>query len=145
MTSVTSDILHARPSLRKILPVIFWQTTVFTCLNFALSAGLFLWHPEVYPLVAPNQYMLTVWAVLYGAVGLALGLGLLTKHWEMLRLIMCIALFYKFLWSIALLFRITDGGTLLIATLFIGLAALQACVVIFFLPPDEGMVSGKLT
>ena len=137
MVDIQKTIIKARPSLRKILPVVFWQTFVFSLLNVIIGIGVLLWNPTIFPLVAPNDILLTIWGILFITLGIALSVGLFTKHWERLRILMCIGLLFKICWSIALLFRIVDGGTLLIATLFIGLAALQAVCIIFYLPPDE--------
>ena len=141
---IQKDIIKARPSLRRILPVVFWQTFVFFILNIIIGFGLIHWKPTIFPIVAPSEFFMYVWAVLFILVGIALGIGLFTKHWEKLRSLMIVGLSFKAFWSIALLFRIVDGGTLLVATLFIGLAALQAVCIIFYLPPDEitdGVVS----
>lgn len=139
MTEIQKQILSARPSLRKILPVVFWCTAVYAVLNLALAFGILLWHPSTYPLVAPSDNALLLWGGLYGSVGVLLAWGLQFKRWEQLRGFMCLALFFKILWSIALLFRIDDGGTFLIFALFMGLAALQAVIIIFYLPPDEAV------
>ena len=139
MSELDKKILQARPSLKKILPVVFWQTAVFSALNIALAAGIFLWKPTIFPLVAPNLFWLHIWAVLFATIGILLAHGLLAKHWEMLRAYMCVGLLYKLLWSVALFFRIKDGGTFLVAVLFVGLALLQAVVIIFYLPPDEAI------
>jgi len=141
---IQKDIIKARPSLRRILPVVFWQTFVFSILNIIIGIGVFLWEPTIFPIVAPSEIFMHIWAILFIVLGIALAFGLFSKHWEKLRTMMVIGLSFKAFWSIALMFRIIDGGTLLVAALFIGLAALQAVCIIFYLPPDEitdGVVS----
>lgn len=137
MTTVEKQILSARPSLRVILPVVFWQTVVFAALNVAIAFGMYFWHPTIYPLVANTQSLLSIWAVAFGIVGVLLAYGLIAKMWERLRAMMLVGLLFKILWSIALVFRVNDGGTFLIAALFIGLALLQAVCIIYYLPPEE--------
>lgn len=137
MTSIEKKIIQARPSLKKILPVVYWCTMVFAGLNIALGIGAFMWNPVAFPIVAFNYTFLYLWGFLFTSLGFLMLYGLLTKRWERLRGLMCVGLLYKLLWSIALLFRIEQGGIFLFAVPFIGLALLQAVIIIYYLPPDE--------
>jgi len=136
---IKHKILSARPGLRRVNPPAFWFSAGFAVLNVILGIGVFLWEPTLFPVIAPNELVLHVWSGFFVLLGLGMMFSIATRRWDQIRYLMMAGMFSKVLWTIASLYRVNEGGTLIMAVFWSALGYFQALAIIFFFPPRGGL------
>lgn len=147
MTEIQQAIKDARPKLKSADPKTYYISWAFVWFNYAI--GAYFWTTPLgnlhVPVVTPllNNY---VWGVLFASLAFWLMAALVDNDWPAIRRAMIGGLFVKAFWAYALIFLAFDVGfwrTLANMAMWFFIAAVQAIVVIHFLPKDIKRQNGR--
>lgn len=120
--------------LRHVAPFTFYISWGFVIVNILFGIALFSYHPKVGYAIVGGMFTFRFWACMFLVLGISGTVSLLLDHWRLTKLVLGLGLFIKALWFFALLFRTTDGGSLVTLVMWTFIAYMQLLAVIFF--PD---------
>jgi len=130
----------ARPNLKTVSPLTYWVMLVMSMFNLLFGASLFIAF-DTYrlspPLLIVNDFFnFKFWGIVFMAIGIMKIYSLWKNDWDLSRHSLMVGVAVKAMWAVALVIRaLTSPGTLLVALLWISLAAIQMGTYIWFMPP----------
>lgn len=141
MNKLAKEIEKARPKLRVVSPLAHAVVLVFGVFNILLGISLIL---AIYQarvssplLIVNNVFTYDLWGYVFIGIGLLKLYALRANKWELARKTLLVGVAVKAAWALALIIRVLiSPGTVLIAMLWICLAAIQIVTYIFFMPPS---------
>lgn len=142
-------ILKARPKLSQIAPLTYSICWGYAIMNLVLGAGMYvLYRPSIQGQAAPisiaDILSYQIWGFLFFALGVVTVFTLITNHWKATRQFQLVGLLFKAVWAIALLIRcFQEPQTILITSVWLLIAYVQAMVYIYFLPIPKADYHGR--
>lgn len=138
-TDRTEDELRKlRPPLYKVSPLTVAICWLFVAVNMVIALSLVFIYAPARPIsIITGFFSLTVWGLLFGALGLVGAYVLIRNHWEAIRLTLMLGLVVKCIWLLALIQRTIESpqSTILLTCIWFLFAGVQAATYIFFFPP----------
>lgn len=145
MTDIQQAIKEARPKLYAVDPKSFLISWGFVIFNAAIA--LYFFNTSVAELRVPGVTGLTnnyFWGFLFLSLAVWLAYSLIKNDWPAIRRAMMAGLLVKLFWSYALIVVAMQAGflrTLASMAMWFFISAVQAIVVVHFLPKDIVRVS----
>lgn len=147
MTDIQKAIQEARPKLSVVDPKSFLISWAFVIFNAAI--GIYFFNTNVSELRVPGVTGITnnyFWGAVFIFVGFWLMVALLKNDWPAIRRAMIMGLLVKLFWSYALVVVAIQAGllrTLASMAMWFFISAVQAIVVVHFLPKDIARVGSN--
>lgn len=135
--SLNKKLVQLRPSVHEVLRydisiLAHSMSWGFAASNLLLFLGFVTLKAPISLIIANSVLTTTLWAYIFGVLGVIMVYSLLVKKYKILRYSMLIGVFIKMVWLIALLLRIQLGGSLLIVVLWALVTYTQFSLYIFF-------------
>lgn len=141
MSNIKHELRVARPKLRMVSPLAHAIVLVMVLFNVVLGINLIFnidqGRLSASLIIVNDVLTFKFWGVVFILIGLIKLYALVTNNWKVSRQSLLLGVSIKAMWAIALVVRIfISPGTLLMATLWLCIAALQMACYIFFMPPN---------
>lgn len=148
VAQVDKDIVKIRPSLFAVDPKTYLISWAFAVFNLIMCIFLFNTPGETLRVPTITGLVNTaLWGGVFLGLSITLTIGLLFNKWAVIRGSMIAGLFIKAFWAYALVVvAIQQGWIRILASLgmWAVIAAVQAIVVIYFMPKDVVKIKVKV-
>ena len=131
MNDTKKSIQHARPKLRIVSPLAYWNVFILASFNVILGTTLFLALDQhrlrTSLLIINDLFTFQFWGIVFLLLGIFKFWALFTNNWHKARASLLAGVVLKSSWAIALTVRtFVSPGTLFIDFIWIALALMQA-------------------
>jgi len=138
---IKHEIREARPKLRDVSPLAYWDVLVMGWFNIVLGATFIFGIDETRfaasLLIVNELFTFDFWGVIFILIGLLKLYSLRINNWKLSRSTLFLGVSVKAAWMIALTIRtFISPGTLFLNILWITIALLQIGAYIWFMPPS---------
>lgn len=141
MDTIKQKLKSARPRLSKAAPLTYYICWGYAVTNIFLGTGMYFLYDPSAEIAVANILSYQMWGLLFTMLGLGTAFFLLTNNWKATRNSQLFGLALKCIWAIALLVRcFIEPGTLVITSIWLFFAYIQAVTCYFFIAKNGGGV-----
>lgn len=143
MSDIEKQIQHARPSLRLVSPLAYWDVLIMGFFNILLGIS-FLFGIDANRVSAPllivnDLFTYDFWGLVFLTLGFVKLFALMSNDWKLARSTLFFGVSIKAAWMVALIIRsFVSPGTVFFAVVWATIALLQMGAYIWFMPPASG-------
>lgn len=137
MSTISQKIKQVRPKLRVIAPMSAAGVAGFAIFNCVLGVALAFEQARTVEFFIVNEFLsYQVWGGMFVALGLYMGMSLITNGWRNMKWSLLFAIFLKLWWFMALVVRdfIHDGDNLMLIIMWSFITYLQIVLYVNFIP-----------